>query len=103
MYRKREHDFSMTKPNIFIRGSYATALTSLFLDAGYPIIFPSLEIQNRFNIPFRPRDHSFSKDITIRDRLDRQGVSIMFKKAIWEKLEADNFQDFPHAYINQKQ
>ena len=84
----------MTKPNIFIRGIYSTALTSLFLDAGYPIIFPSTEIQNRFKIPFRP-GNSFSKDISIRDRLDRQGVSIMFKKAIWDQLEANDFQDFP--------
>ncbi len=84
----------MKKPNVFIRGIYSTALTKLFIDAGYPIIFPSKEIQNRFKISFRPID-SYSKDISIRDRLDKQGVSIMFKKAVWDKLKEDNFEDFP--------
>ncbi|QEE16491.1 ribonuclease E/G [Promethearchaeum syntrophicum] len=84
----------MKKPNVFIRGIYSTALTKLFIDAGYPIIFPSKEIQTRFKIPFRPID-SYSKDISIRDRLDKQGVSIMFKKSVWNKLEENNFEDFP--------
>ena len=84
----------MDKPNIFIRGMYSTALTKLFIDAGYPIIFPSTEIQERFKIPFRPSD-SYSKDVTIRDRLDQKGISIMFKKKVWEQLEKDEFQDFP--------
>jgi len=84
----------MKKPNVFIRGIYSTALTKMFIDAGYPIIFPSKEIQTLFKIPFRPID-SYSKDISIRDRLDKQGVSIMFKKAVWDKLLEDNFEDFP--------
>jgi len=84
----------MTKPNVFIRGIYSTALTKLFIDAGYPIIFPSKEIQKRFNLKFRPID-SYSKDISIRDRLDKQGVSIMFKKAVWDNLVEDDFKDFP--------
>ena len=84
----------MKKPNVFIRGIYSTALTKMFIDAGYPIIFPSKEIQTRFKIPFRPKN-SYSKDISIRDRLDLQGVSIMFKKPVWEKLVEDNFEEFP--------
>ncbi len=84
----------MAKPNVFIRGIYSTALTKMFIDAEYPIIFPSKEIQTRFIIPFRPKD-SYSKDISIRDRKDLQGVSIMFKKAVWDKLKEDNFEDFP--------
>ena len=84
----------MAKPNVFIRGIYSTALTRLFLDAGYNIIFPSNEIQKRFNIPFRPVDN-YSKDITIQDRFDRQGISILFKKKVWESLEENNFKDFP--------
>ncbi|MCF2140849.1 MAG: ribonuclease E/G [Candidatus Lokiarchaeota archaeon] len=84
----------MTKPNVFIRGIYSTALTKLFIDAGYPIIFPSEEIQKRFKLPYRPKG-SYSKDITIKDRLDRQGISIMFKKKVWEELEKENFAEFP--------
>jgi len=84
----------MKKPNVFIRGIYSTALTKIFIDAGYPIIFPSKDIQTRFKTPFRPKD-SYSKDISIRDRLDLQGVSIMFKKPVWEKLVEDNFEEFP--------
>ena len=82
------------KPAVYIRGIYSTALTKIFIDAGYPIIFASKEIRKRFNLPFRPKK-GYSKDITIRDRLDKQGVSIMFKKHVWEKLEASKFKDFP--------
>ncbi|UYP48383.1 putative ribonuclease FAU-1 [Candidatus Lokiarchaeum ossiferum] len=82
------------KPAVYIRGIYSTALTKIFIDAGYPIIFASKEIRKRFNLPFRPKK-GYSKDITIRDRLDKQGVSIMFKKHVWEKLEAEEFKDFP--------
>jgi probable ribonuclease FAU-1 len=85
---------SKTKPNVYIRGIYSTALTKLFIDAGYPIIFPSKISQTRFNIPSR-RAKSYSKDITIRDRLDRQGVSVMFKKDTWNELEKTNFEGFP--------
>ena len=42
----------MRKPNVFIRGIYSTALTKMFIDAGYPIIFPSEPIQKRFNLDF---------------------------------------------------
>ncbi|MHA1776462.1 MAG: DUF402 domain-containing protein [Promethearchaeota archaeon] len=84
----------MTKPNVFIRGIYSTALTKLFLDAGYSIIFPSEDIQMRFNLPYRPKG-TYSKDISIKDRLDGQGISVMFKKHIWEQLETENFADFP--------
>jgi probable ribonuclease FAU-1 len=86
-----------TKPNVFIRGIFSTALTKLFIDAGYPIIFPSAPIQKRFNIPFRPSDN-YSKDITIQDRHDKQGISIMFKKNVWDELEKDNFSDFPLSH-----
>lgn len=84
----------MTKPTVFIRGIYSTALTQIFIDAGYPIIFPSKKIRERFNLPFRLK-HTYSKDITIKDRLDKQGLTIMFKKDVWEMLEKDNFHDFP--------
>ena len=87
-----------TKPTVFIRGIYSTALTKIFRDAGYPIIFPSQAIRKRFNLPFRP-ENTYSKDITIKDRLDRQGISILFKKKVWDELEANDFQDFP---LNQK-
>ncbi|MHA1647630.1 MAG: DUF402 domain-containing protein [Promethearchaeota archaeon] len=85
------------KPNVFIRGIYSTALTKLFLDAGYPVIFPSKEIQKRFSISFRP-NRTYSKDITIRDRLDMQGISIMFKKKVWEQLIEEGFKDFPLSH-----
>jgi hypothetical protein len=84
----------MTKPNVFIRGVYSTALTRMFLDLGYPIIFPSDEIQKRFNIPFRPPQTSYSKDITIKDRLDRQGISMMIKKSAWDWVEKHQ-KEFP--------
>ncbi len=86
------------KPNVFIRGIYSTALTKLFIDAGYPIIFPTKINQDRFNIPYRP-GKSYSKDIAIRDRHDRQGVTIMFKKHIWKELAQNNFEDFPLSHV----
>ncbi|MHA1674055.1 MAG: DUF402 domain-containing protein [Promethearchaeota archaeon] len=87
------------KPTVFIRGIYSTALTKIFMEAGYPIIFPSKAIRNRFKLPLRP-ENTYSKDITIKDRLDRQGISILFKKPVWDKLEANNFQDFPLNHQN---
>ncbi|MHA1521669.1 MAG: DUF402 domain-containing protein [Promethearchaeota archaeon] len=82
------------KPTVFIRGIYSTALTKIFMDAGYPIIFPSKAIRNRFKLPLRP-ENTYSKDITIKDRLDRQGISILFKKKVWDELEENNFKEFP--------
>ncbi len=84
----------MKKPNVFIRGIYSTALTKMFLDEGYPIIYPSKRIQKLFDIPFR-EDDTYAKDITISERWDKQGISIMFKKEMWDELKENNFKDFP--------
>ncbi len=55
-----------------IRGIYTTALTKLLLNAGYTIIDPSPEIQERFSL----KSAQESPDILIQDREDHQGVDI---------------------------
>jgi DNA-binding NarL/FixJ family response regulator len=62
------------RTGIKIRGIYATALTRLFLDAGYGIVDPSPEIQERFHLP--PGSETLFR-VLIRDRLDHQGVEIL--------------------------
>ncbi|MCX5906481.1 MAG: DUF402 domain-containing protein, partial [Deltaproteobacteria bacterium] len=56
-----------------IRGIYSTALTKLFLDAGYAIVDPTPEIQERFDLP----SGGGSPQILIQNRLDHQGVEIL--------------------------
>ncbi|MEM3522445.1 MAG: DUF402 domain-containing protein, partial [Candidatus Bathyarchaeia archaeon] len=53
-----------------IRGIYSTALTKLLLDNGFTIVQPSIEIEERFNLP-RCNEQS---DIEIYDKIDAQGV-----------------------------
>ncbi len=63
----------MTLP-LKIRGIYTTALTKLLLEAGYGIVDPSPEIQERFRLP--PGDENLFQ-VLIRDRPDHQGVEII--------------------------
>jgi probable ribonuclease FAU-1 len=56
-----------------IRGIYTTALTKLLLNAGYTIVDPSPEIQERFSL----RSAQESPDILIQDREDHQGIDIV--------------------------
>ena len=90
----------MKNMNVHIRGIYSTALTKLFLDAGFPIIFPSMLIQKRFDI--KPismiKEGQYSKEISIEDRWDKQGISIQFKKPIWKNLVDNKFEDFPLSF-----
>jgi len=58
-------------PRIRIRGIYSTALTKLFLDNGFDIIQPSLEIAERFSL--NPERY-LSPQIDVIDRYDRQGI-----------------------------
>lgn len=59
------------KPRIRIRGIYSTALTKLFLDNGFDIIQPSLEIAERFSL--NPERY-LSPQIDVVDRYDKQGI-----------------------------
>lgn len=72
--------------NVFIRGIYSTALTKIFKDANYKIIFPSTAILQRFP-DLKEFDGSYSKDIIINDRYDKEGVSVSIKKEVWEKIK----------------
>ena len=80
-------------PNVFIRGIYTTALTKMFLDAGYSILRPSEPIQKRFDIPYQT--DKYSKDIEIREREDKQGISITIKRKVWNQLKEDKLHNFP--------
>jgi len=83
--------------NVYIRGIYSTALTKLFLDAGYNIIFPSQIILKRFP-QLKEFSGKYSKDIVINDRYDKQGISVSMKKEIWEKIKDKfpiNSETFP--------
>ncbi len=74
--------------NIFLRGIYSTALTDLFLKAGYNIIYPSPLIQRRFNLA--PDKENKIKEVSIQDRDDNQGIMVyisLFKKHIENPLE----------------
>ncbi len=62
----------MDRPGIKIRGIYATALTRLLLEGGYRINDPSDAVKGRFSL----EDDAGLHDITIRDRPDRQGVTL---------------------------
>lgn len=83
----------MEKITSFIRGIYTTALTKLFLDHNYEIIYPSEKIQKRFKIPYR--GDKYSKDIVINDRYDKQGISLSIKKNVFKKLRENEFKNFP--------
>ncbi|MBD3353015.1 MAG: hypothetical protein GF364_16160, partial [Candidatus Lokiarchaeota archaeon] len=76
--------------NVFIRGIYSTALTKLFKDAGFNIIFPSAVILERFK-DLEEFYGSYSKDIIINDRYDKSGISVSMKKEIWNEIK----EDFP--------
>ncbi|MCX5834126.1 MAG: DUF402 domain-containing protein [Deltaproteobacteria bacterium] len=64
----------MDRPGIKIRGIYTTALTRLLLEGGYRITDPSDAARERF--PFDVNDEGLH-DIQIRDRPDRQGVTLV--------------------------
>lgn len=56
-----------------IRGIYSSALTRFLLDAGQPIVDPSIEIQKRFTLDKVKGGH----DILIQDREDLQGIYLI--------------------------
>ncbi|MHA1728395.1 MAG: ribonuclease E/G [Promethearchaeota archaeon] len=88
----------MTEFNVFIRGIYGTALTKIMKDAGFNIIFPSVALKERFNL--EEFSGNYSKDVTIKDRYDKQGISISVKKEVWAKIKDDfpiNHSLFPKA------
>lgn len=86
----------MVKRNVYIRGIHSTALTKLFIDNGYNIVFPSSVIRARFNIP--EEDKSIYKDISIQSRYDRKGVSVLASKAVYEECAKRNFESWPFTY-----
>ncbi|TXT66659.1 MAG: putative RNA-binding protein [Promethearchaeota archaeon] len=83
----------MPDRGVFIRGIYSTALTKLFMDLDYKIVFPSPQIRDRFGIPYQ--NNLLSKDITINDRDDKQGISIKIKKEFYNELSQSDFEMFP--------
>jgi hypothetical protein len=64
----------MERPGIRIRGIYTTALTRLLLEGGYRITDPSDAARERFSLDANDEAHH---DLEIRDRPDRQGVSLL--------------------------
>jgi len=62
------------KPLIRIRGIYATALTALFLDAGFDITQPTPPIVSRFKLT---KPLLAPPDATVKDRDDKKGVTII--------------------------
>jgi hypothetical protein len=88
----------MVQRTVYIRGIHSTALTKLFLDNGYTIVYPSSVIRNRFNLP--EEKIPYSKDITIQSRYDKKGVSILMKKSVYEECVKNNFKSWPFTYEN---
>jgi hypothetical protein len=64
----------MERPGIRVRGIYTTALTRLLLDGGYRITDPSDAARERFSLD---ANDEAPHDLEIRDRPDRQGVSLL--------------------------
>ncbi len=62
--------------NVYIRGIYSTALTNIFLNAGFNVIFPSKLIRKRFYLESEKKD--LVKEISIQDRWDKQGINLKF-------------------------
>jgi protein associated with RNAse G/E len=58
-----------------VRGIYSTALSKLFIENGFKIVQPSVEIVRRLNLD--PNEEEF--DVEVRDRLDRNGVIVIGK------------------------
>jgi hypothetical protein len=63
----------MERPGIRIRGIYTTALTRLLLGGGYRIADPSGAARERFSLDGNDGE---LHDLEIRDRPDRQGVTL---------------------------
>ena len=61
-----------TDESVRVRGIYATALTELFLDAGWTVVDASPPIQRRFDAEFDAGGHA----VTVETTGDRQGVGI---------------------------
>lgn len=55
-----------------VRSIYSTALTRLFLDAGYGVVDPSPRIRERFSLDLCCGPH----DVLVRDRDDLQGIEM---------------------------
>jgi len=62
---------SSSLPSTQVRGIYATALSSLFVDLGVPIANPSPVIQERLGLGSSPN----AAAVQLRDREDRQGIT----------------------------
>ncbi|MBC7091651.1 MAG: DUF402 domain-containing protein [Nitrososphaeria archaeon] len=58
-----------------VRGIYSTALTKLFIENGFKIVQPSIEIVRRLNLDQNEEEF----DVEVRDRLDRNGVIVIGK------------------------
>ncbi|TFG19953.1 MAG: DUF402 domain-containing protein [Promethearchaeota archaeon] len=87
--------------NVFIRGIYSTALTKLFKDLDYNIVYPSPPIRDRFKLDEFSKDweNPYSKQIIINDRYDKEGISVSTTKEIWEDIQDTfplNHANFPH-------
>ena len=87
--------------NVFIRGIYSTALTKLFNDLGYNLVYSSPPIRERFDLKEFSTDweNPFAKQIIINDRYDREGISVTTTKEIWEEIKETfplNTTDFSH-------
>lgn len=75
---------SDTTHRVKIRGLYATALTKLLSYRGYIVANPSTEIRRRFGLA--SVDETW--DILIRDREDRQGVSLLGgAEKVWQVVQ----------------
>ena len=88
----------MAQRTVYIRGIHSTALTKIFLDNGYTIVYPSSIIRNRFKFP--EEKVPYSKDITIQSRYDKKGVSILIKKSVYEDCKINNFKSWPFTCDN---
>ncbi len=87
--------------NVFIRGIYSTALTKLFKDLGYNIVYSSPPIRDRFGLEEFSNEwkNPYTKQILINDRYDREGISVTTTKEIWEEIKDEfplNGTNFPN-------
>lgn len=83
-------------PRIRIRGIYSTALTKLFLDNGFDIVQPSLEIAERFSL--NPERY-LSPQIDVVDRYDKQGINAEVLYNLTQKFIDILFNNFSDVII----
>ncbi len=81
-----------------IRGIYATALAKLLTDAGYKIINPSIELQNRLNLEYNDEE----PELEITSMRNLQGVEAAGSNRVLKEFSSIIMKGLPEGVLRQK-